>query len=180
MTRGVGRDFRSIDPQDRPPARETRGGNQASGSPGIVAFVVRGLPAAQGSARAFIANGRAIVATEANRASSPLGAWRTAIATEARGAMGNRPIITGPVSVSVSFRLPRPKSHFRRDGTLRDDAPHWCPKRPDGDKLTRAAWDALTGVVFADDDQVVDWGGSKRYADETGWTGVSMIVQELT
>ena len=125
-----------------------------------VAFDVRGLPVPQGSARAFVAGGRAIVATDANRTSSPLGAWRSAIATEARAAIGSAPPLSGPVRVGLAFRFPRPKAHYlpangrRPAPVLRLDAPTWHACKPDADKLARAALDALTAVVLADDCQV--------------------------
>lgn len=123
---------------------------------------VRGLPVAQGSARAFIANGRAFVATEGNRTRSPLGAWRGAIAAEAREAMGDEPAMDGPVSVRIVFRMPRPKSHYLKAG-LRPSAPSWHSSKPDIDKLTRAVLDAITVVAIRDDSQVVRLIVSKTY-----------------
>ncbi len=149
-----------------------------------LAFDVRGLPIAQGTARAFIAGGRAIVTTEANRTSSPLGAWRSAIATEARAAVVGPPI-TGPVEVLLGFRFPRPRSHYhpanRRRPTpdLRLDAPAHHVGRPDADKLARSALDALTAVVFADDSQVARLIVAKRYVDETEGPGVAVRIRQL-
>jgi Holliday junction resolvase RusA-like endonuclease len=47
----------------------------------------------------------------------------------------------------------------------------------DGDKLMRAALDALTGVVYKDDSQVARWSGSKTYSTEPEgvWISVSPI-----
>ena len=137
-------------------------------------FIVRGLPVAQGSARAFIAGKRAYIATEANNPRSPLGAWRTAIATEARAAMGDEPLFDGPVSVDVFFGMPRPKSHYlpannRRIAVeLRPDAPLAHSGTPDLDKLSRAMLDALTNVVWRDDGQVAELRARKGYMDRPG------------
>ncbi len=139
-----------------------------------LSIVVRGLPIAQGNSRAFVAQvkggkPRAIVTTEANRTSSPLGAWRSAIATDARDEMGNRPLLDGALRVAVTFVFPRPKSHFlpitksRPTPVLRDDAPHFHTGRPDCDKLLRALMDALTNVVWHDDAQVADVRARKVY-----------------
>jgi Holliday junction resolvase RusA-like endonuclease len=150
----------------------------------VIAFDVRGLPVAQGTARAFVARGRAILTTEANRTSSPLGAWRSAIATEARASVTGPPV-TGPVEVALAFRFPRPRAHFRPatghrpTPELRLDAPLYHAGRPDADKLTRAALDALTSVVFADDGQVARLIVAKRYVDETEGPGVAVRVQHL-
>lgn len=149
-----------------------------------VAFDVRGLPVAQGNARAFIAGGRAILTTEANRTSSPLGAWRSAIATEARHVVVGPPV-TGPVEVALGFRLPRPRSHYRPAGLrrsspeLRLDAPAYHAGKPDADKLTRAALDALMSVVFVDDSQVARLLVTKRYVDEDEGPGVAVRIRQL-
>jgi crossover junction endodeoxyribonuclease RusA len=127
-----------------------------------IEFAVRGLPQAQGSARAFVAGGRAIIATNANRPRTPLGAWRTAIATEARDAIAEAPLLEGPLTVRVAFVMPRPRSHYlpansrRPLPVLRLDAPSWDTRKPDVDKLQRALFDALTNVVWRDDAQVTE------------------------
>jgi Holliday junction resolvase RusA-like endonuclease len=150
-----------------------------------IAFAVRGLPVAQGSARAFIAKGRAIVATEGNRTRGPLGAWRTAIADEARRAMGTDPCLVGPVAVTVEFTFPRPRSHYLAAGRrrpvpeLRLDAPGWHSGPPDADKLSRALLDALTLVVFRDDRQVAELVARKRYETPTRPPGALVKVETL-
>jgi Holliday junction resolvase RusA-like endonuclease len=146
---------------------------------------VRGLPIPQGSTRAFVAGGRAIIATDGNRPSSPLGAWRSAVASEARAAIGSAPPLAGPVRVDLTFRLPRPRSHYlpangrRSSPVLRLDAPTWHAGKPDADKLTRAALDALSAVVFGDDAQVARLTVSKRYAEPTEGPGVAVVVDRL-
>lgn len=150
-----------------------------------ITFAVRGLPVAQGSARAFIARGRAFVATEANRSRGPLGAWRTAIADEARRAMGDAPCLEGPVSVTVEFIFPRPRSHYlpvnrrRPVPELRADAPTWHTAKPDVDKCERALLDALTLVVVRDDDQVAQLVGQKRYETPTRPPGALVRIETL-
>jgi Holliday junction resolvase RusA-like endonuclease len=150
----------------------------------MVRFDVRGTPDGMTSIR-FTVRGRpipqgALVRSPSgglyHRGRARLEDWRHAIATEARAAMADGALLAGAVSCSLIFRMPRPKSHFRRDGTLRPDAPTWCTSRPDGDKLERAAWDALTGVVWTDDAVVASWGGGKRYAGADGVTGVYVEV----
>lgn len=116
-----------------------------------VTFTVRGLPIAQGTARAFVRGGHAVLATDANRTNSPLGAWRAAIRTEGQRAMGERPPLDGPLSLAVTFWMPSPKSHYTAKGVLRPTAPAWHTGKPDADKLLRALADGLTNVVIRDD-----------------------------
>jgi len=126
----------------------------------MIQFFVPGQPGTKGSARAFVVRGRAIITNDSRKAKP----WAAAVSAAAHEAMGGNPPMQGPVRVSLCFYLPRPKSHYLR-GQLRTDAPAYCPKRPDLDKLTRCTWDALTGIVFSDDAQVVLEYGSKLYAN---------------
>lgn len=123
-----------------------------------VTFTVRGTPVPQGSAKPFIAGGRARLATR----SAPLMAWRTAIATAASTAMGDEPVIDGPVNVRATFHLPRPASAPKRV-TL-------PATRPDLDKLLRALLDGITGVVVGDDSRVVRVIAEKVYGLAPGVT----------
>jgi Holliday junction resolvase RusA-like endonuclease len=132
-----------------------------------IRFTVRGLPVPQGTARAFMAGGRARIATDSNRANSPIGAWRAAIRNEAQIAMGERPLIGDAVALSVSFTLPRPQGHFGVRG-LKPSAPLWVTKKPDIDKLLRALLDGMTNVVFRDDSLVCDVRMTKVYGDAPG------------
>lgn len=143
-----------------------------------VAFTVRGIPVPQGTARAFVAGGRARLATDANRPNSPIGAWRVAIATAARAAMGSGPLLEGPVSVSVDFVMPRPKGHYGRSG-LKLTAPRWHAGRPDADKLLRAFLDAITGVVIRDDSQVASVIARKPYEDDALRPGCVVRISPL-
>lgn len=151
-----------------------------------IEFDVRGIPAPQGSPRAIRAGDRAILVTEASAAfgakggkTSALAAWRHAIATEARAAMGNDPLLAGPVRVAVELRpKPRPQAHFLRSG-LRADAPRWHTSKPDADKLARAVLDALTGVVYADDRQVALLVSGKRWPDVGEAPGARIRISRL-
>ena len=145
----------------------------------MITFRVAGIPVPQGSSRAFARNGRAhIVSTSAR-----LSAWRTDIATEARAAMAGRPPVDGPVRVTLAFvPAARPASHYlpanrrRPVRELRLDAPAWMASAPDADKLARAGLDALTGVVYLDDRQVVSLHVTKRWPSDAEAPGVTVTV----
>lgn len=130
---------------------------------GVVAFFAPGVPQPQGSHRAFVVKGRAII-TDANAKGRP---WRDTVALAAREARGGQEPFTDAVRVEATFRMPRPKSVKR----------YWPTVRPDLDKLTRLLLDALTiaGVV-GDDAQVTTLSVGKRYADEPGGSGVDVTV----
>ena len=120
----------------------------------MIRFSVVGVPVTQGSAKAIIhkTTGRAVLIQENHKG---LRAWRGAIRRAAETVAGGQkaPAQT-PVWVTVSFRLPRPASVKRIRPSV----------KPDLDKLARAGLDALSGVLFDDDGQVVSLKVSKQYA----------------
>ena len=120
---------------------------------GPIEIRVIGQPAPQGSKRA-VARG---VMIESSRAVKP---WRAAVAaaTAARMHTHHHPgWPTGPVTVTVTFFLPRPTSLPKRVA--------WPAKRPDLDKFIRATLDGLTeSGIWHDDAQVVTIHARKRYA----------------
>lgn len=116
-------------------------------------FFAAGIPQPQGSARAFVnpRTGRAIVTT-ANPKMKP---WREIIGAEARRVINTSGV--DAVDVRIKFVMPRPKSSSPKR------RPYPIVK-PDIDKLTRACLDALTGIAYNDDSQVVKIEVQKVYA----------------
>lgn len=90
--------------------------------------------------------------------------WRNQIEIVAAELMGDRPVFEGPLMLVVEFYVPRPKSHFGVHG-VRRSAPRYPTTRPDATKLIRPLEDALTGIVWKDDAQIVEQIGRKRYGD---------------
>lgn len=70
-----------------------------------------------------------------------------------------------PINIVLQFQVLKPKSATRLYPSV----------KPDLDKLIRAVLDALTGIVYLDDSQVIGIHASKRY-DTT--QGVSIGVYE--
>ena len=152
----------------------------ASG-PFRIEFWAAGQPGTKGSAKAFVVGGRARITNDAGEKAK---AWAAVVSAAAHTAMAGRPVLRSPVVVQIIFYLARPKSHFhpptrnRSMPVLRRDAALYVASKPDGDKLERCTWDALTRVVFADDSQVVTWHGCKKYS-LTGETGAMITVSTL-
>lgn len=127
---------------------------------------VPGVPASQGSLKAFVVKGRPRI-THDNKG---LGVWRDAVTRHAAELWGGQAPLDGAVAVTMTFYLPRPPSIPRRQRY-----PH---RRPDLDKLARAVLDSLTGLVLSDDARAVDLVCAKRYAvDEP--PGVALDVVDL-
>jgi len=124
-------------------------------APSVLSFTAYGVPAPQGSTRAFMRPGmkHPVVTADCARTKP----WRQAIVDASREVMAGRAPLEGPVEVRVAFYLPRPKSAPRR---ITDPA-----KLPDLDKLVRALFDALTAAgVWRDDAQVVHVHARKAFA----------------
>ena len=124
----------------------------------MIEFTVPGEAAPQGSKRAVRSRGGRILLLESSARVKP---YRAVFALAARQAW-TEPPATGPVAVELLFRFVRPASHYTAKGALRDAAPRHVGK-PDIDKLCRAVLDALTGIAYADDSQVVALDASKVY-----------------
>src|SRR5207244_637695 len=74
--------------------------------------------------------------------------------------------LTGPVVIHFTFYRQRPAAHYgtgRNSGTLKASAPVYPTTRPDALKLARGVEDALTGIVYRDDAQIVEERLFKRY-----------------
>lgn len=100
--------------------------------------------------------------------SKELKAWMDSVSLQARAAMGPNVKMEGPVRLELAFYTPRPRSHYRSgqfSSILRDGMPERPLKRPDLTKLTRGVEDALVGVIFQDDAQVVEQATAKYWGD---------------
>lgn len=123
-----------------------------------VEFRVYGTPAPQGSKTAFVRGGRAVVVDGSSSSGRQrLSSWRAEVAREAEN-VGLEMVLDGPLDLAIEFLMPKPKSAPK--GKV------WCDKRPDLDKLVRSTFDALSGVLYRDDAQVVRLKVSKRYSTD--------------
>jgi len=138
----------------------------------MMRFSVLGVPQPKGSARAWPVRrpgGRIGVAVSSDNRRRLRG-WTELVQAAAIEA-GVRPILAGPVAVRIVFTLPRPKAHYRTNGTVRPSKQARLPAgRPDLDKLVRAVLDALSGLAWRDDGQVTELATAKRYGEIPGVT----------
>jgi len=140
---------------------------------------VFGEPAPQGSKRAFhhAKTGKIIMA----ESSAKVKPWRSMVASEASRIVGGRsdsfPVV-GPLAMIVTYRLKRPKAHYKKNGELRPDAPVYVSKKPDLSKLQRSTEDALTGIVYVDDSQLVLMTIAKVYGEPGASISISKIEGE--
>ena len=126
-----------------------------------VSFTVHGVAAPAGSKTAGrTRDGRNFV-RDSSRRSAP---WKRQVAQAAGEAMDGAPLLEGALRLGVVFTVPRPQGHYGAKG-LRPSAPKYPTVRPDVTKLLRAVEDAMTGVVWRDDAQVVWQAAWKEYGE---------------
>lgn len=125
-----------------------------------ISFRVYGLPQTKGSTRAFMPKGaRFPIITNDNPKNK---AWALVVHVAARAARDQRGMtepLSGAVKLWLGFHMPKPKS-------LKKYAP--MTKRPDLDKMVRSIKDALKGVFYLDDAQVVELHAMKFYSNDPG------------
>ena len=87
---------------------------------------------------------------------------------------------SGPMSLSVVFRFQRPTAHYLKNG-LRPTAPYYVTSARNGDldKLLRSTCDAMTGILFDDDRQVVSINAIKRYCNTNEQPGAIITLTAL-
>ena len=118
-------------------------------------LVVYGTPAPAGSKRALPLGGKfggRPIVVDANTRAKP---WKNQIAQAAGEKMAGKELFRCALTVQFVFFVRRPKAHYNSKGWLKDSAPKYPAKKPDLLKLSRAVEDALSGIVYADDAQIV-------------------------
>lgn len=135
-------------------------------------FFVSGEPAAQGSMRAFVVKGRAVM-THNSKGVKP---WRDAVAESALAAGWREPLDCA-VELTVTFFYLRPASHYGKKG-LRPSASLYPEKAgKDLDKLVRAVGDALTGIAWRDDRRIVRCIAAREWGPRPG---AAIAIKALT
>jgi len=115
---------------------------------------VHGLPIAQGRPRAArIGGGVRVYDPDTSRD------WKRTVQAQVIAVKPSAPFDC-PLSMELSFVLPRPKSLPRKVV--------YHTKRPDIDNLFKAISDALNGIVYRDDSQIVQLAVEKVYGSEPG------------
>ena len=139
-----------------------------------VRWMTVGIPAPQGSKR-HVGNGIMI------EQSASLPAWRNQLIYDIKKA-ANGYKFDGGINVTLDFRFPRLKSHYRTgkySNILRDDAPLYKITKPDIDKIIRAVMDAMTlSGVIKDDANCYLIMSRKMYCNDDEQPGVFGIIAD--
>ncbi len=136
-----------------------------------IAFFVPGKPVAKGRPKAA-ARGKFITLYTPQSTVS----YESKVALCAAQALDGQPLLAGAVEVVMRIMLPIPASWSAKK-RLQAEQGSVLPKvKPDMDNVVKAIFDALNGIVWRDDTQVVDMIVRKRYA---ATPGVQMIVMPV-
>lgn len=145
-------------------------------------FFVPGTPVPKGSAKAFMNKHTGNIAVMQDNAERQK-PWASSISYTAMQRMNFQKPVAGAVELSVSFFMPRPKAHYgtgKNSGVIKDSCKltHHVSK-PDLDKLIRCVKDALTGVAWNDDSQVIHVHAKKVYESPGFGIGASIFITEV-
>ncbi len=142
-----------------------------------LSFFVPGIAQPAGSKRIGRHGDRPIVLDANPKASE----WKQRVAlaaADAKRAAGITELWECPLALSIQVRRTRPRFHFNAKGEVRATAPPHPATKPDLTKLIRGCEDAMKGILWIDDSQVVYQVASKRWVDGDE-PGVSIEVKEL-
>jgi Holliday junction resolvase RusA-like endonuclease len=144
-----------------------------------ISFTVLGDAKPAGSKRAFairrggVPTGQ-IAVTDDNPKSK---GWKQDVATTARLTFTGS-LLDGPVRIWMAFYRTRPKCHYGASGLSKQGRESVAPTtKPDVLKLARAVEDALTGIVWRDDAQIVDERLTKHWGEPAR---VEIEIEPLT
>ena len=139
---------------------------------------VYGIPKPGGSKKAFINRftGRANVVEDCKKNKD----WRESVKAAWIEKYNISPMIAGPISLLVTFIMPRPKAHYNSRWVIKEWAlSEEATKKPDLTKLLRSTEDALTKIAWHDDAQIIRQSINKRYEDGVDKPGAIISVIEI-
>jgi Holliday junction resolvase RusA-like endonuclease len=84
-----------------------------------------------------------------------------------------------PIRLEVVAYMPRPKIHYKRDGSLKPTAPLHPLAKADWDNIGKLIGDALNGIAYADDKNIVDAHVLKLYELSPGKAAVFVQIEYL-
>ena len=86
----------------------------------------------------------------------------------AKEAFGDTELLETPISLYLYIRLPIPKSYSKKRSEACLSGLEKPSKKPDIDNVLKSVMDGLNGVIYKDDNQVVNVHMTKVYAKEVG------------
>jgi len=123
-----------------------------------VNFTVPGTPVGKGRPR-FARHGAHVVAYTPDKTVN----FEVVVKVMASQAMAGRALLTRPVSLHIDMFMPVPPSWSRKRRDLAFSGLIGATTKPDVSNVLKAIEDAINGVVYLDDKQIVGGGFTKQY-----------------
>lgn len=144
-----------------------------------IKFFVPGVPAPGGSKRGFYVKKikRVVIAPDCQRTRS----WMDSVKCFALDAYSKKPLLNGPIRLEIEFRFLRPQGHYgtgKNEEVIKKSAPQYPIVKPDSVKVTRSTEDAMKGIVWRDDSQVVEHCIRKVYVDRD--PGAEITIKQIS
>lgn len=136
-----------------------------------VCFDVPGIPVPKGRPKFARRNGFVSAYTPKKTADYEAHVKQTAI----DAMKADSRLCAGPVSVAMIIRVPVPTSWSKKRQAAAGNGSIAPTKKPDCDNVAKAVLDAMNGLVFFDDSQVVEMHLRKEYGEPM----VRVMVREL-
>jgi len=139
----------------------------------IVIFTIPGAPVGKGRPK-FARRGNFVTTYTPEKTAS----YENLVKVKAEEVMQGRPMFDGPVAVSLMLYVTPPASWSQKKQRQALAGEIYPTSKPDVDNVIKGIFDAMNGIVFADDKQVCDVHVAKRYA-ETAYAKVSVRASIL-
>lgn len=140
----------------------------------VIRFRVYGIPKTKGSTKGFPIRRKdgkiGVIITNDCKEERP---WASEVARMARE-QKRQTVWEGPVELSLVFHLPKPAYVLKNE---QRGKVCYADKKPDLDKLTRSIKDAIKGILYRDDSQVITSHCHKEYSD---WPGVMVELEKVS
>lgn len=94
--------------------------------------------------------------------------YETLVKEAAIKAMGSSPPLEGPVKLDLIIRLPVPKSYPKSRTKDCLNRSEWPTKKVDIDNICKSVMDAMNGITYVDDSQIVILRAVKIYSADAG------------
>lgn len=124
----------------------------------MIRLEIAGIPVAQGRPRANIIAGHAHVYDPGKSRD-----YKRQVRYAAQKQLGDKPPLEGPLRLCVEFYRDIPRSWSKKKQIQANAGVVRPTSKPDLDNYVKAVKDALKGVCWLDDSQVVEYGPTGKY-----------------
>jgi Holliday junction resolvase RusA-like endonuclease len=128
-------------------------------------IIVPGEPVPKGRPRARIVEPRSKPRFTSFYQDADTEAYEKRVAWQGKVAMQGRGVCLGALRAHVMVFVPIPRSWSNKQRQQAIDGVIFPTSRPDADNFLKCACDALNGICWKDDAQIVDMRVSKRYSE---------------